>query len=65
MVGSEIIVILYAVLRLDRLLAVKFTPGRTPVVISADFTDVPYYAARSLSRTFITLGQLALEHVHH
>ncbi len=37
-------------------MAVNFTPGRTPVVISTDISNVPYYAARSLLRMFIALG---------
>jgi NitT/TauT family transport system permease protein len=55
-VAAGIVVVLFAVVRLGRSLAVNFTPGRTPVVISTDITNVPYYAARSLLRMFIALG---------
>ena len=55
-VAAGIVVVLYMVVRLGRSLAVNFTPGRTPVVISTDITNVPYYAARSLLRMFIALG---------
>src|ERR1700683_3280125 len=37
-------------------MAVTFTPGRTPVIISTDIANVPYYAARSLLRMFIALS---------
>jgi NitT/TauT family transport system permease protein len=55
-VGAAIIAILYEVVHLGQALAVNFTPGRTPVVISTDISNVPYYAARSLLRMFIALG---------
>ena len=55
-VGAGIIAIVYVVLRLGQSLAVNFTPGRTPVVISTNISNVPYYAARSLLRMFIALG---------
>jgi NitT/TauT family transport system permease protein len=55
-VGAGIIAILYEVVHLGQSLAVNFTPGRTPVVISTDISNVPYYAARSLLRMFIALG---------
>jgi NitT/TauT family transport system permease protein len=55
-VGAAIIALLYIVVRLGRSLSVNFTPGRTPVVISTDISNVPYYAARSLLRIFIALG---------
>src|SRR6202050_1114129 len=55
-VGAGIIVVLYTVVRLGQSMSVNFTPGRTPVVISTDIADVPYYAARSLLRMFIALG---------
>ncbi len=55
-VGAGIIALLYAVVRLGQSMAVNFTPGRTPVVISTDIANVPYYAARSLLRMFIALG---------
>jgi NitT/TauT family transport system permease protein len=55
-VGAAIIAILYEVVHLGQSLAVNFTPGRTPVVISTDISNVPYYAARSLLRMFIALG---------
>jgi NitT/TauT family transport system permease protein len=55
-VAAGIVVVLYTVVRLGRSLAVNFTPGRTPVVISTDIANVPYYAARSLLRMFIALG---------
>jgi NitT/TauT family transport system permease protein len=55
-VGAGIIVILYTVVRLGQSMSVNFTPGRTPVVISTDIADVPYYAVRSLLRMFIALG---------
>jgi NitT/TauT family transport system permease protein len=55
-VGAGIVALLYVVVRLGRSLSVNFTPGRTPVVISTDITNVPYYAARSLLRMFIALG---------
>jgi NitT/TauT family transport system permease protein len=55
-VGVAIIVVLYAVVRLGQGLSVNYTPGRTPVVISTDISNVPYYAARSLLRMFIALA---------
>ena len=55
-VGAGIIALLYAVVRLGQSMAVNFTPGRTPVLISTDIADVPYYAARSLLRMFIALA---------
>lgn len=55
-VGAGILAAIYAVVRLGQSMAVNFTPGRTPVVISTDISDVPYYAARSLLRMFIALG---------
>jgi NitT/TauT family transport system permease protein len=55
-VGAGIIAVLYGVVRLGQSMAVNFTPGRTPVVISTDIANVPYYAARSLLRMFIALG---------
>jgi NitT/TauT family transport system permease protein len=55
-VGAGIIAVLYAVVRLGQSMAVNFTPGRTPVVISTDIANVPYYAARSLLRMFIALA---------
>jgi NitT/TauT family transport system permease protein len=55
-VAAGILVVLYTVVRLGQSLAVNFTPGRTPVVISTDIANVPYYAARSLLRMFIALG---------
>lgn len=59
-VGAAIIALLYIVVRLGRSLSVNFTPGRTPVVISTDISNVPYYAARSLLRMFIALGLSAV-----
>jgi len=47
-VGAGIIAVLYEVVHLGQSLAVNFTPGRTPVVISTDTSNVPYYAAQSL-----------------
>jgi NitT/TauT family transport system permease protein len=55
-VGAGVIALLYAVVRLGQSMAVNFTPGRTPVVISTDIANVPYYAARSLLRMFIALA---------
>jgi NitT/TauT family transport system permease protein len=55
-VGAGIIAILYAVVRLGQSMSVNFTPGRTPVTISTDIANVPYYAARSLLRMFIALA---------
>lgn len=55
-VGVAIIVVLYVVVRLGQGLSVNFTPGRAPVVISTDISNVPYYAARSLLRMFIALA---------
>ena len=55
-VGTGIIVVLYAVVKLGQSMAVNFTPGRAPVTISTDIADVPYYAVRSLLRMFIALG---------
>ena len=55
-VGAGIIALLYAVVRLGQSMAVNFTPGRTPVIISTDIANVPYYAARSLLRMFIALA---------
>jgi NitT/TauT family transport system permease protein len=54
-VGAGVIALLYAVVRLGQSMAVNFTPGRTPVHLSTDIADVPYYAARSLLRMFIAL----------
>ena len=36
-------------------MTVNFTPGRTPVKLSTNVSDLPYYAARSLLRMFIAL----------
>jgi NitT/TauT family transport system permease protein len=55
-VGAGIIALLYTVVRLGQSMAVNFTPGRTPVIISTDIANVPYYAARSLLRMFIALS---------
>src|SRR6202021_1985690 len=55
-VGAAIVALLFVVVRLGQSLSVNFTPGRTPVVISTDISNVPYYAARSLLRMFIALG---------
>jgi NitT/TauT family transport system permease protein len=55
-VGVGIIAVLYAVVRLGQSMAVNFTPGRSPVTISTDVANVPYYAARSLLRMFIALA---------
>src|ERR1700735_5767442 len=55
-VGAAIVALLYVVVRLGQSLSVNFTPGRTPVIISTDIANVPYYAARSLLRMFIALG---------
>ena len=55
-VGAAIIAVLYTVVRLGQSMSVNFTPGRTPVKISTDISNVPYYAARSLLRMFIALG---------
>ena len=55
-VGAALIAVLYIVVRLGQSLSVNFTPGRTPVVISTDISNVPYYAARSLLRMFIALA---------
>ena len=54
-VGVIIVAVLYAVVRLGQAMAVNYTPGRTPVQLSTDIADVPYYAARSLLRMFIAL----------
>src|ERR1700728_3699278 len=59
-VGAAIIALLYIVVRLGQSLSVNFTPGRTPVVISTDISNVPYYAARSLLRMFIALALSAV-----
>jgi NitT/TauT family transport system permease protein len=56
LVGAGVVALLYAVVRLGQSMAVNFTPGRTPVVISTDIADVPYYAARSLLRMFLALA---------
>ncbi len=55
-VGAAVIALLYTVVRLGQSMSVNFTPGRTPVLISTDISNVPYYAARSLLRMFIALG---------
>ncbi len=55
-VGAGVIGILHAVVRLGQSMAVNFIPGRSPVIISTNIADVPYYAARSLLRRFIDLG---------
>jgi NitT/TauT family transport system permease protein len=56
LVGAGVVALLYAVVRLGQSMAVNFTPGRTPVVISTDIADVAYYAARSLLRMFLALA---------
>jgi len=56
LVGTGVVALLYAVVRLGQSMAVNFTPGRTPVVISTDITEVPYYAAPSLLRMFVALA---------
>jgi len=55
-VAAGIVAVLYAVVRLGQAMTVNFTPGRTPVTISTDIANVPYYAARSLLRMFLALG---------
>lgn len=55
-VGAAIIAVLYAVVRLGQSMSVNFAPGRTPVKISTEISNVPYYAARSLLRMFMALG---------
>ena len=54
-VGAGIIAVLYAVVRLGQSMAVNFTRGRTPVIISTNITNVPYDAARSLLRMYLAL----------
>ena len=53
--AAAIVAVLYGAVKLGQAMTVNFTPGRTPVKLSTNVSDLPYYAARSLLRMFIAL----------
>jgi NitT/TauT family transport system permease protein len=55
-VGSLLLALLYVAVRLGRAMTVNFTPGHSTEQISTNVSNLPYYAARSLTRLFIALG---------
>ncbi len=55
-VGSLLLALLYVAVRLGRAMTVNFTPGHSTEQISTNLSNLPYYAARSLTRLFIALG---------
>ncbi len=55
-VGSLMLALLYVAVRLGRAMTVNFTPGHSTEQISTNVSNLPYYAARSLTRLFIALG---------
>jgi NitT/TauT family transport system permease protein len=55
-VGSLMLALLYVAVRLGRAMTVNFTPGHSTEHISTNLSNLPYYAARSLTRMFIALG---------
>jgi NitT/TauT family transport system permease protein len=56
LVGAFMLALLYVAVRLGRSMTVNFTPGHSTEQISTSVGDLPYYAARSLTRMFIALG---------
>jgi NitT/TauT family transport system permease protein len=56
LVGALLLALLYLAVRLGRSMTVNFTPGHSTEHISTSLVDLPYYAARSLTRMFIALG---------
>lgn len=46
----------YVAVRLGRAMTVNFTPGHSTERISTNLSNLPYYAARSLTRMLIALG---------
>jgi NitT/TauT family transport system permease protein len=56
LVGALLLALLYLAVRLGRSMTVNFTPGHSTLHISTSLGDLPYYAARSLTRMFIALG---------
>jgi NitT/TauT family transport system permease protein len=56
LVGAMLLALLYAAVRLGRSLTVNFIPGHSSERISTNLTELPYYAARSLTRMFIALA---------
>ena len=56
LVGSLLLALLYVAFRLGRAMTVNFTPGHSTEQISTNVSNLPYYAARSLTRLFIALG---------
>jgi NitT/TauT family transport system permease protein len=51
-----LLALFYIAVRLGRSLTVNFTPGHSDERISTNLSELPYYAARSLTRMFIALG---------
>ena len=56
LVAAMLLALLYVAVRLGRSMTVNFTPGHSSERISTNLSDLPYYAARSLTRMFIALG---------
>jgi NitT/TauT family transport system permease protein len=56
LVGALLLALLYLAVRLGRSMTVNFTPGHSTEQISTNLSNLPYYAARSLTRLFIALG---------
>jgi NitT/TauT family transport system permease protein len=56
LVGSLLLALLYVAVRLGRAMTVNFTPGHSTEQISTNVSNLPYYAARSLTRLFVALG---------
>jgi NitT/TauT family transport system permease protein len=56
LVGAMLLALFYVAIRLGRSMTVDFTPGHSSERISTNLSDLPYYAARSLTRMFIALA---------
>jgi NitT/TauT family transport system permease protein len=56
LVAAMLLALLYVAVRLGRSMTVDFTPGHSSERISTNLSNLPYYAARSLTRMFIALG---------
>ncbi len=55
-VGALMLALFYVAVRLGRAMTVNFTPGHSTERISTNLSNLPYYAARSLTRMLIALG---------
>ncbi len=56
LVGGLLLALFYVAIRLGRSMTINFTPGHSSERISTNLSDLPYYAARSLTRMFIALA---------